>query len=145
MKSIIYMSTIVLIGLFFIIGCQPSDEQVKRLIKVGSEIAELQKQYFSAITELGKVAVEIESIAQRQDKTAKLMAKDIAEAHKLISEAFEAGQKIQQESIPVPPNQEIEKYIHASEVSKGLFIIALDKTNAALNKSHAVIEALNKK
>jgi hypothetical protein len=144
MKSIIYMSVIFLIGLFFIIGCQPSDEQVKRLIKVGSEIAELQKQYIPAITELGKIAVEIESITQRQDKTAKLMAKDISEAHKLISEAFEAGQKIQ-ESIPVPPNQEIEKYIQASEVSKGLFKIALDKTNAALNKSHAVIEALNKR
>ncbi|MFH0989946.1 MAG: hypothetical protein V1799_08025 [bacterium] len=142
MKPVNYVPLIYLIALIIIPGCGPSDEQVKKVIKVGSEIAELQRQYYPAITELGKVAVQIEAIGKRQDQTAKAIANDVTKAHELIVEAFAAGQKLQYR-FPAAPNLDVEKYILAEEARKALLKDALDKTNVAVSKSHEVIEAMN--
>ncbi|MGA3244688.1 MAG: hypothetical protein ABSE41_08735 [Bacteroidota bacterium] len=141
MKPTNYFHVLCLIAVILISGCSRSDEQVKRIIKLGTEIAELQRQYYPAATELGKVAVQIEAIAQRQDPKAKAVASDVAKAHAQIAEAFAAGQKAL-DSFVAKPDMEVSRYIAAEEVSRDLLKEALDKTNAAVSKSHEVLDTV---
>jgi len=125
-----------------LLACGPSDEQVKRVMKVGTEIAEIQKEYYPAITELGKVAGQIESLSQRQDPTTKALAAELTTTQQLIADAFAACQKAQDGAVVGSMYESAEKYILAEEQFKVLLKIALDKTKAAISESHAVLHKI---
>ncbi|MGA3245414.1 MAG: hypothetical protein ABSE41_12415 [Bacteroidota bacterium] len=119
---------------------------MNKVIKVGSEIAELQQQYYPAITELGRLAVQIEEVAKRQDALAKAAATDVAKVQELITAAFAAGQKAVDSAV-VGNNQHLDgaRYIIAQEASRDRLKVALEKTKLAVSKSHNVLDALDTK
>jgi hypothetical protein len=141
MKPTTCVQLICLIAGVLIMGCSRTDEQVKKVVKVGTEIAELQRQYYPAATELGRVAVQIEAIAERKDATAKAVANDVAKVHAQIAEAFAAGQKALDSNV-AKPDLEVSRYIAAEEASRDLLKEALDKTKAAVSRAHEVLDAL---
>jgi len=142
MKANFIRNLVCFIAVLCLLACGPSDEQVKKVIKVGTEIAAIQKDYYPAITQLGKVAGQIESVSQRQDPAAKAMVSEITQAQQLITDAFTACQKAQDSAVVGSMYASAEQYILAEEQFKALLKEALEKTNAAVSKSHNVLEAL---
>lgn len=142
MKANFIVNLVCFIAVFCSLACGPSDEQVKKVIKVGTEIAAIQKDYYPAITELGRVAGQVESVSQRQDPSTNAMASEITKARQFITDAFTACQKAQDSAVVGSMYTSAEKYILAEEQFKALLKEALEKTNAAVNKSHEVLEAL---
>ena len=142
MKANFIVMLVCFMQALYLLACGPSDEQVKKVIKVGTEIAEIQKDYYPAITELGRVAGQIEKVLQRQDPSTKAMASEITKAQQLITEAFTASQKAQDSAVVGSMYASSEKYILAEERFKALLKEALEKTKIAVSKSHEVLEAL---
>ena len=142
MKPISIFLLACIVEVLFLLGCGPSDKQVNRVIKVGTEIAELQKEYYPAITELGRVAVQIEVVAQRHDPATRAIASEVAQAQQLITDAFTAGQKAQDKAVIGSMYANSEQYILAQEAFKALLKEALERTKAAVSKSHEVRDGL---
>lgn len=142
MKANFILNFVCFIVVLCLLACGPSDEQVKKVIKVGTEIAAIQKDYYPAITQLGKVAGQIENVSQRKDRSTMAMANEITKAQQLITDAFKACQKAQDSAVVGSMYASAEKYILAEEEFKALLKEALEKTKTAVSKSHEVLEAL---
>jgi hypothetical protein len=124
---------------FSLLACGPSDQQLKRLTKVGDEIVAIQLEYYPAIADLGKAAREIDSLSRWQDSRTKAVAAQIATAQQLITEAFAACQKAQDAAVVGSVYKSGEKYILAEEQFKELLKVALEKTKAAISESQALL------
>jgi hypothetical protein len=144
MKLTSFLSLACFLGILLSAGCGPSQHQVNRVIKVGTEIAEIQKEFYPAVTELGKVSVQLESLAGHQEATFKAKQGEFANALSTVEEAFTACQKAQDASVVgEPQGMTTDQYIAAQENFKILLRQALNKVKAATSKSHEVIEAIS--
>ena len=116
---------------------------MNRVIKVGTEIAEIQKEFYPAVTELGKVAVQLESLTSHQDATSKAKQGEVANAQSIVQDAFTACQKAQDAAVVgEPKGMTTDQYLAAQENFKVLLREALIKVKTATSKSHEVIEAI---
>lgn len=139
MKS--YSLFAVILALMFS-SCGKSDEEIKKLGAVQSEVSQLQQQLSSKWSELNKTAWEIDAIAHRQDKIAKAKAGDVQSAKEMIMVAFKATEG---KGWQIPPRDDFNGIIKALEVDKGILKNAVDEATNAINKSRNVIDAVNKK
>jgi len=139
MKTIVSFIAFCLIISLMFIGCGKSDEQIKKVAALESELSQLQLQFLPKMAELNRVAWQIDSISQRNDQTAIDMATEVHTARELIMSAFNSGGGMQ------PTFQmELDEMPKALEANIAILKSVIEKTSNAINKSHEVVDKFNK-
>jgi hypothetical protein len=141
MKPAITFSIICLIVAFILSGCGKSNEQIKKVGALQLELFQMQQHYYTQLSELSKVAWQIEAIANRRDQAATNMASDVHAAQGLVAAIFKASED--EGMLPTLEN-------NSDEMAKKLegcidkLKIAIDNASVAIFKSREVIVAYNK-
>jgi hypothetical protein len=142
MKPAITFSIICLIVAFIFSGCGKSNEQIKKVGALQLELFQIQQQLYSQMSELSKVAWQIEAIANRRDQIAMGMASDVHTAQGLITAAFKASED---EGMQPKLLNDSDEMVKKLEVDIDMLKNAIDKAQIAVVKSRDVIVAYNKK
>jgi hypothetical protein len=135
MKTIMKLSILILPFIFMLYGCGKSDEQVKKIASLESELSQLQMQYRAQIPELNKAAWQIDSLINCKDKTALIMANDIHTAQVLVTTAFKP---CDYEFLPTFQIK-FEELPKALEGNISYMKCVIEKTETALSRSHEVM------
>jgi hypothetical protein len=142
MKTVISYSIICLIAVFMLSGCGKSSEQIKKVGALQLELFQMQQQLYANMSELSKVAWQVELIAIRQDQTSLSLANDVHAAQGLVAAAFKASQD---EAMQPKLLNDTDEMMKKLETDIDLVKTAIDKTSIAVVKSRDVIVAYNKK
>jgi len=141
MKPLIVFAASCLLLASFETGCGRPTEETKKAMSLQSELSQLQKELWRILPNLNRAAGQIDSIARREDKSAKMLAVDVQSAKEMIMAAFKA---YDDQTWEIPPLDDSKGAIRALEVDTGILKNALAKTTAAINKAHDVVGALDK-
>jgi len=142
MKTIMNYVIICLLTVFVLSGCGKSNEQIKKVGTLQLELFQLQQQLYSNMSELSKVAWQVELIATRQDQIALSLASDVHAAQGLLAAAFKASEGEEMQPKLLNDSDEMMKKMEADiDMVKS----AIDKASIAVFKSRDVIVAYNKK
>ena len=142
MKRAINYSIIYLMAAFILSGCGKSNEQIKKVGELQLEFFQLQQQLYSKMSELSKLAWQIEAIANRQDQIALGMASDVHIVQGLLTEAFKASEdEGMQPTLQNNPDEMMKRL----EVNIDMLKNAIDKASIAIIKSRDVILEYKKK
>jgi len=142
MKPIMNYSIICLIAVFLLSGCGKSDEQIKKLGVLQSELFQLQQQLLSRMSELNKVAWQIDAIANRRDKISTSMASEVRAAQELLTAASKATEDKGWQTFH---RDDFDGMVKALEVNNGILRNAIDQDSIAISKSREVIDTFSKK
>jgi hypothetical protein len=141
MKPAITYPIIFLMMATILSSCGKSDEQIKKVGALQLESFQLQQQLYSKMSELSKLAWQIEALANRRDQIALGMANDVHTAQGLIAEVFKtSGDEGMQPALRNDVDEMTKKLGTNIDMLKN----AIDKASIAIIKSRDVIVAYKK-
>jgi hypothetical protein len=142
MKTIISFVAFCLIISLMFIGCGKSDEQIKRIAVLETELSQLQMRHMAQLDKLNKIAWQIDSISKRKDQTVVEMATELHATQELVTIAFKA---IEDTAMRATFQMTLDELPKALEVNISGVKRMIERASAAIDKSNEVIAAINKK
>jgi hypothetical protein len=125
-------------GILTMCGCVRTNDEANHLDSLYIRVAALQNELYSQLPELGKVALQMDTIAKRQDWAIRGMDTAIKTAIQMIARTFTTIDSL---ITPLPQN-DLEVLIKDAEMKERVLKSAIDQVSQAIKKSHEVIDVV---
>jgi hypothetical protein len=138
MKSIWHFLIVGCTAMLVMSGCGRSNDRANHLHSLYIRVAAFQDTLYPQVPELGKVALQIDSLVKRQDRAIVRIRPDVEAAHELIARAFTTIDGL---VTPLPKN-DLEVLITDAETKEKVLKSSISEVSQAIKKSHQVIDAV---